>query len=668
MHPVSRRSFLRHIGRRSAAAGLAFSVLRPPGASGQERTAARPNLVFILADDLGWAELGCYGNRFNDTPHLDRLAREGMRFTQAYAAAPVCSPMRASFMTGQYPARVGITDYLRPNDEKYLSPDHVTLAEMLGRAGYVCGLIGKWHLTGDYTTRRGEPSRHGFHEVVCSESRGIGGGSYFPPYHFNPAVKPRAKSEYLTDRLNHEAVRFIQRHRNEPFFLFLSHYAVHTRLAAKRPVIEKYAKKPGAGKTRNNPILAAMLESIDDGAGIIRKALDELGIAEQTVVIFMSDNGGERRVTSNAPLRGAKSQLYEGGIREPLIVRWPGRAKPGSVCGVPVSSVDFYPTFLEMAGVKPDPRQVLDGVSLVPLLTQTAGLKRDTLYWHYPLARRHFLGGRSSGAIRKGDWKLIEFFDTGAIELYDLKNDVGETTDLAGKMPEKVSELRGLLAEWRKSVGAGMPPAVTGLQLHLAFDEPAGAKAANDSSPSKRTLTYHGTAPAPGRRGKARRFNGKNDFLDLPRSQAPAVARQPIAIAAWVRPEKPNGVVLAHGGDRLGYVLYLKDGRPTVSVCVDWKRATISAKERLPSGWAHVAGQLLRGGRLKLFVNGKLAAQGKAPGLLSAEPGDSLQVGADAIKPVGEYEGNNPFAGLIDEVRLVVGPCPENILLQDFRR
>jgi len=454
MKNLDRRAFLMHVGRCGLRVGVAGHLLGAQEAWADAPSTRKPNFVFILADDLGWAELGCYGNRFNETPNLDELARQGMRFTDAYAAAPVCSPMRASFMTGQYPARVGITDYLRPNDPKFLSPDHITIAEALGSVGYVCGLIGKWHLMGDYRRRRGDPKLHGFDEVICSESSGIGGGAYFHPYRFMPRVKARRKGEYLTDRLNHEAVDFVARNKDKPFFLFLSHYAVHTRLVARKAMVEKYKKKPGAGRRKNNPVLAAMLESIDEGVGMILAKLDELGLAKDTAVIFTSDNGGEDRVTSNAPLRGGKSQLYEGGIREPLIVRWPGVAKPASTCSVPVSSVDFYPTMLDMAGVKPNPRQRLDGESIVPLLKQTGGLKRHALFWHYPLDRPHFLGGRSSGAVRQRDLKLIEFYDAGKVELYNLRDDVGERNDLATKLPGKAAELRKLLAEWRQSVGA----------------------------------------------------------------------------------------------------------------------------------------------------------------------------------------------------------------------
>ena len=456
MSKTTRRSFLRSIG-----AGLtALAVAR----DGHART-TQPNIVFVLADDLGWAELGCYGNMFNETPNLDKLAKEGMRFTQAYAAAPVCSPFRVSLMTGQFPARAGITDYLRPNDSKHLSAEHTTLAERLQAAGYATGIVGKWHLTG-YANHGAEefpPSAHGFDEAMVSENRGIGGGSYFHPYHFNREIAQRLPGkEHLIDRCNLEAVEFIERHKGGPFFLYLSHYAVHTKLAGKEALVAKYAKKPGAGEgeraPENNPHLAAQLEVIDEGVGMIRKKLDSAGVADNTVVIFMSDNGGEGRVTSNRPLRGAKSQLYEGGIREPLLVHWPGVTPPGSVCGTPVISTDFYPTFLDMAGLALAPKQHRDGRSMAPLLRNAnAKFVRDALYWHYPLAKPHFLGGRSSGAIRQGDWKLIEFFDTGGLELYNLAKDLGEQENLARQRPEKAAELKKLLAAWRKSAGAKIP-------------------------------------------------------------------------------------------------------------------------------------------------------------------------------------------------------------------
>ncbi|MHC4338457.1 MAG: sulfatase-like hydrolase/transferase, partial [Planctomycetota bacterium] len=261
--------------------------------------------------------------------------------------------------------------------------------------------------------------------------------------------------EYLTDRQNLEAVEFIERHRKHPFLLYLSHYAVHTRLLGKPKLVEKYSQKPGAGKSRkaprNNVHIGAQLQS--EGVGMIVQKLKQLGLAENTVVIFTSDNGGESRVTTNAPLREGKSTLYEGGIRVPLIVHLPGITPARAVCNTPVCVIDFYPTFCRIASVGPQPGQYLDGLSILPLLKNpNARLPRDTLYWHYPLSKPHFLGGRSCGAIRKGDWKLLEFFDDGHVELYNLKDDIGEQNNLADKMPRKTKELHGLLQQWRKRV------------------------------------------------------------------------------------------------------------------------------------------------------------------------------------------------------------------------
>jgi len=446
-------------GKAAGKGGAAPSAFR-------QGTPPRPNVIFILADDLGYSELGCYGNTFNETPNLDRLARQGMRFTDAYAAAPVCSPYRAALMTGQWPARVGITDYLRPNDPKHLPPEATTVAEVFKSAGYATGMIGKWHLTGyeHHGAVEIRPTDQGFDEAIVSERRGIGGGSYWYPYHFNPAIEQRLPGkEYLVDRVNLEAVEFLERHKHEPFFLYVSHYAVHTRLVGKPDLVAKYEAKPGAGKgnraPKNNPHLAAQLESIDEGVGMIMRKLQELGLADNTLLIFTGDNGGEDRVTSNAPLRAGKSTLYEGGIREPLLIRWPGVVPPHTVCRTPTVNCDFFPTFEAILGVRPNANQPVDGVSILPLLKDpTARLDRDTLYWHYPLAKPHFLGGRSAGAIRKGDWKLIEFFDTGGVELYNLADDIGETNNLAKARPDMVQALRQDLAAWRKRIGAKIPP------------------------------------------------------------------------------------------------------------------------------------------------------------------------------------------------------------------
>ena len=456
----------------------------------------RPNIIFVLADDLGWAELGCYGNTFHETPHLDQLAKEGVRFTHAYAAAPVCSPYRAALLTGQHPARVGILDYLRPNSSNALPVSQVTLPKMLRHNGYSTGMVGKWHLTGyKYQNAQFEirPKDHGFSWNIGSEIKGVGNGANFWPYVFRTQPiswidlpKNRlGENEYLTDRLNFEAVEFVERNKDKPFFLYLSHYAPHTILNGRPDLVAKYRRKKSPGKSKrtncylckdagidvehcehwsenHNPHLGAMLESIDDGIGLLTRKLDDLGISDNTIFIFSSDNGGETNVTSNEPLRGGKSQLYEGGIRVPLIVRWPrGKVPSGETCSQPVVNHDFYPTLLEAARIEPDSKQKLDGISTLSTWQNPAKpTKRDSLHWHYPLDRPHFLGGVSSGAIRKNDYKLIEYFDPARpqkFELFNLKKDPSEKNDLSNTNPNLVKKLHQELLSWREKTGARIP-------------------------------------------------------------------------------------------------------------------------------------------------------------------------------------------------------------------
>lgn len=439
---MNRRQFIR---------ALAAPMAAPVGAQVRTKAKRPPNIIFILADDLGWGELGCYGNSFNQTPHLDRLAREGVRFTHAYSAAPVCSPTRASFITGQHPARVGILDYLRADDENHLSPALPALPKMLKQAGYRTGLIGKWHLMGDYRQRKGAPELHGFDEVICSETSYIGPGYYWHPYQHLAGLAARTPDEYLTDRLNQEAVDFIGRHAPSPFFLYLAHYAPHTRLAAKPALLAKYQSRPEAGKKKNNPELAAMLESIDQGLGRILDEVQRLKLDRDTLIIFNSDNGGETNVTTNADLHGGKSQLFEGGIRVPLIARCPGTLPAGGVCTQPVVSTDYYPTLLDFAGVKPAAGHPLDGVSLAALLRQpNRQFPERDLCWYYPLEKDHFLGGKSAMAIRNSRWKLIESLKDDEKQLFDLRNDPAETRNLATAKPQVLTALSSRLHAWRK--------------------------------------------------------------------------------------------------------------------------------------------------------------------------------------------------------------------------
>lgn len=470
---------------RTFAALTAVAVLQTSMvAHAAETPRERPNVILIVLDDFGWADLGCYGSKYHKTPHVDRLAADGMRFTDAYAACPVCSPTRAALMTGKYPARLHLTDWLpgrgdmpsqkllRPAIRQQLPLQEVTVADVLHGAGYATASIGKWHLGGAGF----EPTKQGFDINIAGDAAGTP-LSYFAPYARNdrtmPGLESAPEGEYLTDRLTAEAEHFIEQQRGKPFFLYLPHFTVHIPLKAKPELIAKYQARDAAsarrdpsrpagdlgatGGQQNNPVYAAMIESMDDGVGRIMKKLTELGIADRTAILFTSDNGGLATLegphtppTSNAPLREGKGYLYEGGIRVPLIVKWPGAAKPASVSSTPVSSIDILPTILEICEVKHS--AAIDGVSLAPLLRQTGDINREALYWHYP----HYAnqGGKPGGAIRVGDFKLIEFYEQGRRELFNLREDVREANNVSEKFPDRVTELAARLDTWRLTVNA----------------------------------------------------------------------------------------------------------------------------------------------------------------------------------------------------------------------
>lgn len=437
---------------------------------------SQPNIIFIMADDLGSAELGCYGNSFNETPHLDKLAGEGAKFMQAYSAAPICSPSRAAIMTGQYPARVRITDFLPNNSDRFLDPaKYVTLNEALASAGYHTGIIGKWHLDTEFSNPKGNPEQHGFHEVIGSETKYIGDGDYFYPYDKTETLNAAGKeNEYLTDRQCKEASDFITRNKEKPFFLYLTFYSVHTRLDAPKSVVDKYKskfdKKYGAGKAVeifdknnrhegghiDNPYLAAMIERIDDGVGGIMKTLKEQGVDDNTLVVFFSDNGGVAKLGNNGILRAGKSWLYEGGVRENLLARWPAGIKPSTEISTPVYGTDFYPTFLEMANASANSGKIVDGKSFLPLFASEKMQPRDAFYWHYISETGKWVEKMSS-AVRFGDHKLIHFYEDDRIELYDLKNDPSEKNNLATTQPAKAKEMKMMLEKWRKDVNAEKP-------------------------------------------------------------------------------------------------------------------------------------------------------------------------------------------------------------------
>jgi len=454
----------------------------------------RLNFVFILVDDLGWTDLGCFGSSFYETPNVDKLCASGMKFTNAYAACPVCSPTRASILTGKYPQRVGITDYINPGGgnqpenwrrktpllpasyQDRLAHKEVTISEALKEKGYATFFAGKWHLGPEGFW----PEDQGFdiNKGGCERGGPYGGRKYFSPYG-NPRLKDGPEGEHLPDRLASETVTFIEAHKEESFLAYLSFYSVHTPLMTRPDLEQKYQEKaktvklkgPAWGKERsrkvrliqNHAVYAGMVEAMDKAVGKVLSSLDRLNLKNDTVVIFMSDNGGlstsEGHPTSNLPLRAGKGWLYEGGIREPMIIRAPGITQPNSICSEPVSSIDFYPTMLELAGIPPKPEHHIDGVSLVPLLKGQSVAQRS-LFWHYP----HYgnQGGAPGGAIRNGDWKLIEWYENDELELFNLKEDIGEHNNLAKEYPERMRLLRSKLKTWRESVEAKMPAANPG--------------------------------------------------------------------------------------------------------------------------------------------------------------------------------------------------------------
>lgn len=477
---MNRRNFLQSIAAASAAA--VFPVLAGCGKP------AKPNFVFFLIDDLGWKDPGCYGSTFYETPNIDKLAAQGMRFTEAYAACPVCSPTRASILTGKYPARMNTTDWFgapqpetahnhwtgskpllpAPYEEK-MALQEVTIAETLKGNGYATFFAGKWHLGGEGFF----PEDQGFDINKGGHHRGSPPGGYFSPYH-NPKLEDGPEGQHLPDRLAKETVEFIQNRHSEPFFAYLSFYSVHTPLQSRKDLSDKYQKKAanlpeiekwgreGERQVRlvqDHAVYAGMVEAMDAAVGKVLDILDSTGVAHNTIIFFMSDNGGlstsEGHPTSNLPLRAGKGWLYEGGIREPMIVKWPGVVKSGSICSTPVISTDFYPTILQTASIPLKPQQHMDGQSLVPLLQGKVSGNKRALFWHYP----HYgnQGGSPGAAVRLGEWKLIEFFEDHRVELYNLKNDIGEKNNLAEKEPDKTAELLKLLHEWQKEVGARFP-------------------------------------------------------------------------------------------------------------------------------------------------------------------------------------------------------------------
>jgi len=488
----------------------------------------QPNIVFFLVDDLGWTDVGCYGSSFYETPNIDRLAEEGVSFTSAYSACHVCSPTRASIITGKYPASINLTDWLTGRRDfpfqkllnvkinQHLPYDIPTLPKVLKENGYQTAIFGKWHLGEDSAST----SQQGFDLHLPDWNRGWPKTGYHFPYGMK-GLEDGNPGEYLTDRMSNEAIKYIEQNKDKPFFLYLSHFAVHDPIEGRPDLVEKYQRKLEAMKTPDgepfilegkpgvvNPVspheqnqllndeaysgyrvfpnhsvkikqhqdnvqFAAMVESMDESMGRVLDKLKELKLEDNTIVIFYSDNGGmsaanfwdpnrvipEKELdraysTSNLPLRGAKGWLYEGGIRVPLIIKWPGKGLQKAICDVPVTSPDFFPTILDMVGIKSQSIKS-DGLSIAPLVKGEKELNREAIFWHFPHYSNHGMQS-AGGAVRSGDYKLLEYFDTGKMQLFNLKDDIGEQNDLMAMEPDKANELKKLLHNWRESVGAKM--------------------------------------------------------------------------------------------------------------------------------------------------------------------------------------------------------------------
>jgi arylsulfatase A-like enzyme len=482
----------------AAAAATGFAAPAAKSRSKAETAAGHPNIILFYVDDLGWMDLGCYGSKFYETPNMDRLAKEGVRYTQGYTAHPRCLPARYGVITGRFPARGGV-----PGGKGHLQPDDYTMAHALRDGGYKTCFAGKWHLTGPYGEKN-LPQNKGFDRNIAAGACG-GPPTYFFPYrkketsalkkgwelgldkNYIAGLEDGKEGDYVTDVITEKSIDFIKENKEQPFFLYLSHYGVHTPFEAPEHLVKKYEEKlknmkfdgpeylevdqtTGRGdelRHQNNAVYAAMIESVDNSLGRIFEALEKLGIADNTVIAFTADNGGLSNrgatngkisgrplATSNLPLRTGKGWLYEGGIREAFMVKWPGVTKAGVVNETDVVvGTDLFPTFLEMAGLPLKPEVHVDGVSIVPSL-KGQKFERGPVFWHSPTSRPHSTGDTDGSAVRIGNYKLLEWYNADHVELYDLSKDIGEQNDLSQKMPEKTTEMLAVLHDWRKEINA----------------------------------------------------------------------------------------------------------------------------------------------------------------------------------------------------------------------
>lgn len=623
-------------GALALAAGLALflDAATLPGQAANEPAARKPNIVVILADDLGYADIGANGGKEIPTPAIDSLARDGIRFTSGYVSGPYCSPTRAGFLTGRYQQRFGheFNPGRTANDgsDAGLSLKEVTIADRLKAAGYATGLVGKFHQ--GYVDKF-NPVNRGFQEHFgfLSAAHSYTNLTTKAADPIRRGLEVVEEKEYLTDAFTREALAFIERHQREPFFLYLAYNAVHSPLDVHPRYHERFAYITDPKRRR----FATLLAALDDGVAAVREKLRATQLENDTLVVFFSDNGGPTsdNTSRNDPLRGFKATTWEGGIRVPFIISWKGKLLAGKVEHRPIIQLDLLPTALAAAGVEVKPEWNLDGVNLLPYLTgANAGLPHQTLYWRF---------GQQI-AIRHGEWKLVKAVTPGqrlvsgtnavanakattdGAELYNLAQDISESKNLASTEPEKVRELAALWNAWNAQLadpawGPGTRQRQTG---DLASRTPV-------NGPWK-----------------------SGDELD--RDVAPQVAERPLVISAEVDVEGRSGVVVAQGASAHGYAIYLDEGRPAFAVRVSGELAVIAAKEPLARGTHRFEAKLTAGGNLSLSVDGRTVAEGKAPGLIADQPGDGFTVGSDGDAAVGDYAAPNAFAGQVSNVQVKV--------------
>jgi len=649
-----------------------FWPTRPADGAPSDRP---PNIIFIFIDDMGYADPSCFGNPLMKTPRIDQLAAEGLKLTNFYVNSPICSPSRVAVTTGQYPMRWGIHSYLnsrRINAERgmknFLDPAAPTIAKLLKANGYATAHFGKWHMGGGRDVGDAPlPSAYGFDESLVS-FEGLGDRVIPPGTESGKGLTGQSlalgRGEIIetdrwknTERYTDRTIDFMRRHRDKPFFIRLFPNDVHDPHVSAPGTAEKWADVTGDESWQH---FFAVLEELDRQIGRVIDELEALKLTEQTLIVFTSDNGPtdwpkyyrvedrEHPPGFTGPFYGRKWSLYEGGIRMPFIARWPGKIPAGGTDELSVMcGIDLAPTFATLAGVKIPNNTRLDGRDRSAVLLGSPSI-REPIFWQYGAPHARLKPGNPQYvsptlAVRAGNLKLLANADGSDAQLYNLFYDPGEKTNLWKEDPESANELWTWIKEWTADVG-------------LKVDPDAGLTGPNPKAPvlvGKRMTEFHNHHVSISANLDAWWFNG-DAWLDLPRHAAPHVTGKPVTVSLTLdKIGKPGGVLVAHGGDRSGYSLYLDEGRPVFSVCVDWKRTMIAADEKLTTHRPkQLTAKLGKNGKMTLLVDDQIVAEGKAPSALLSNPGDSIQIGADHIKPVGDYAVPNAFQGALSNLRI----------------